>query len=193
MDQENKALQWEQLYKEVEACRACRLCEGRQHAVVGDGNPDAPVMLIGEGPGAEEDRQGKPFVGAAGQLLDRMLEAIGLDRSGVYIANIVKCRPPDNRNPEDSEAKACLPFLRRQLKLVDAKILVCLGTVACRYIIDPQAKVTQTRGRWIERKGYSMLATYHPAALLRNDALMIDSWRDLKLLRARLDQGEGKP
>ena len=185
-----KDLAWSQLYEEVKRCTACGLCRGREHAVVGDGNPRARVMLIGEGPGAEEDRQGLPFVGAAGQLLDRMLEAFGLDRTQIYIANIVKCRPPGNRNPEDSEAKACLPFLRRQLKLVDARILVCMGTVACKHIIDPQARVSVLRGRWIDRKGFSILPTYHPAALLRNDGLMIDSWRDMKLLRARMDELE---
>lgn len=185
-----KGKAWEQLQNEVEQCRACGLCEGRSRAVPGGGNADATVMFVGEGPGAEEDRQGKPFVGAAGILLDKMLQAIKLAREQVYIANVIKCRPPDNRTPADSEAKACLPFLRRQVKLVEPKIIVCLGSVACKYVIDADAKVSQRRGQWIERKGFSILATWHPAALLRNDTLMIDTWRDLKMLEQRLRELE---
>lgn len=185
-----KAAAWEQLQSDVESCRACNLCNGRDHAVVGDGCTDAMVMFVGEGPGAEEDRQGKPFVGAAGILLNKMLQAISLSREQVYIANVIKCRPPDNRTPQDSEAKACLPFLRRQVKLIAPKLIVCLGTTACKYVIDPDAKVTQCRGQWVERKGFSLFATYHPAALLRDDTLMIDSWRDMKQLEQRIRELE---
>jgi uracil-DNA glycosylase family 4 len=179
---------WEQLIADVENCQACRLCEARGHAVPGEGSREARVLFVGEGPGAEEDRQGRPFVGPAGRLLDRMLAAIGLTREGVYIANIVKCRPPENRVPTEIESKACLQFLRRQVKLLNPRIIVCLGTTAAKYIIDPQARVTRDRGRWTEKGGFSMLATYHPAALLRDETLLIDAWRDLKMLERRLDE-----
>jgi uracil-DNA glycosylase len=181
---------WEQLKSDVDGCRACRLCETRQRAVPGEGNPCARVMFIGEGPGAEEDRQGRPFVGPAGHLLDRMLRAIHLTREDVYIANIVKCRPPENRVPADAEAKACLPLLRRQVKLIAPRVIVCLGTTAAKYIIDPEARVTRDRGRWVERGGFSMVATYHPAALLRDETLLIDAWRDMKMLQKRLSERE---
>ncbi len=181
---------WEQLNADVERCNACGLCQGRAHAVPGEGKRDAQVLFVGEGPGAEEDRQGKPFVGPAGALLDKMLAAIGLARQEVYIANIVKCRPPGNRVPTDEEAKACLPFLRRQVKLIKPAIIVCLGTTAAKHIIDPAARVTRDRGRWVERGGFAMLATYHPAALLRDETLLIDAWRDLKLLERKLGELE---
>lgn len=177
---------WERLITDVEQCAACHLCEQRGKTVPGEGNRTPRVLFVGEGPGAEEDRQGRPFVGPAGQLLDRMLAAIRLTRHEVYIANIVKCRPPENRTPADTEAKACLPFLRRQVKLLNPEIIVCLGTTAAKYIIDPQARVTRDRGRWTEKGGYSMLATYHPAALLRDETLLIDAWRDIKMLEKRL-------
>lgn len=183
---------WEQVIADVERCTACRLCESRGKAVPGEGNPGARVLFVGEGPGAEENRQGRPFVGPAGQLLDKMLKAIGLVRGDVYIANIVKCRPPENRVPTDIEAKACLPYLRRQVKLISPEIIVCLGTTAAKYIIDPDARVTRDRGRWIEKGGFSMLATYHPAALLRDETLLIDAWRDIKMLEKRLRELEAK-
>jgi uracil-DNA glycosylase len=180
---------WEQIEADVLACRACGLCQGRSRAVPGEGSPDARVLFVGEGPGAEEDRLGRPFVGPAGQLLDKMLHAIGLNRTDVFIANIVKCRPPANRVPAESEAKACLAFLRRQVKLLNPSVIVCLGTTAAKYLIDPEARVTRDRGRWAERGGFSMIATYHPAALLRDDTLLIDAWRDLKRIERRLREG----
>ena len=128
---------WEQLIADIERCTACGLCKKRGHAVPGEGNPEALILFVGEGPGAEEDKQGRPFVGRAGMLLDKMLAAIGLDREQVYIANIVKCRPPENRTPAETEAKACLPFLRRQVKLINPRIIVCLGATAAKYIMDP--------------------------------------------------------
>jgi uracil-DNA glycosylase family 4 len=181
---------WEQLIGEVEACTACRLCETRGRAVPGEGDRSARVLFVGEGPGAEEDRQGRPFVGPAGMLLEKMLRAINLKREDVYIANIIKCRPPGNRVPADTEAKACLPFLRRQLKLISPRVIVCLGTTAARYVMDPDARVTRDRGRWMERSGFSMLATYHPAALLRDETLLIDAWRDIKMLEKKLAELE---
>jgi uracil-DNA glycosylase len=176
----------DKLHSDVEGCRACKLCEARHRAVPGEGSLAARVLFVGEGPGAEEDRQGRPFVGPAGQLLDKMLRAIHLTREDVYIANIVKCRPPENRVPADAEAKACLPYLRRQVKLLGPSVIVCLGTTAAKYIIDPEARVTRDRGRWVERGGFSMIATYHPAALLRDETLLIDAWRDIKAVEKRL-------
>jgi uracil-DNA glycosylase len=181
---------WEQLNGELERCSACGLCQTRGKVVPGEGNPEASVLFIGEGPGAEEDRQGRPFVGPAGMLLDKMLKAISLTREDVYIANIVKCRPPENRVPTETEAKACLPYLRRQVRLINPGIIVCLGTTAAKYIIHPDARVTRDRGKWVEKGSYSMLATYHPAALLRDETLLIDAWRDIKMLEQRLRELE---
>jgi uracil-DNA glycosylase len=181
---------WDILTGEVEGCCACGLHASRGKAVPGEGNPSARVLFVGEGPGAEEDRQGRPFVGPAGQLLNKMLKAINLSREDVYIANIIKCRPPENRVPTETEAKACLPYLRRQVRLVNPGIIVCLGTTAAKYIIDPDARVTRDRGRWVEKGGFSMLATYHPAALLRDETLLIDAWRDFKMLEERLRELE---
>jgi uracil-DNA glycosylase family 4 len=181
---------WDKLTEEIEGCQACRLCETRGRAVPGEGSRGARALFVGEGPGAEEDRQGRPFVGPAGMMLDKMLRSIGLSRSDVFIANILKCRPPGNRVPADSEAKACLPFLRRQVKLLEPRVIVCLGATAAKYVIDPEARVTRDRGRWVERNGFSMLATYHPAALLRDETLLIDAWRDMQMLKRRLEELE---
>ena len=159
----------------------------RNNVVVGDGNREADIMFIGEGPGAQEDLQGLPFVGPAGQLLDKMLAAIHLTRQDVYIANIVKCRPPGNRDPHDDEMDACIHYLRYQLKLVKPKIIVCLGRIAATTIIDRSFKITRQRGEWIERKGYYITATYHPSALLRDETKKRPAWEDFKAIRQRLD------
>lgn len=144
------------------------------------------VMLVGEGPGGEEDRQGRPFVGPAGQLLDRMLAAIDISREDVYIANVVKCRPPGNRNPEPAEAYACLPLLRGQYALVRPKIVVCLGAVAMRYLFDPEGRITKVRGQWKEKNGVFFLCTYHPAALLRDESKKREAWQDMLSLRDKI-------
>ncbi len=178
--------QWTALTAEIAACTACGLCQGRKQAVPGEGDRQARVLFVGEGPGAEEDRQGRPFVGPAGQLLDRMLEAVGLRREAVFIANVVKCRPPANRTPTDDEAEACLNYLRRQVKLLRPEIIVCMGGTAVRHLIDRDARVSQMRGQWVRRGGVDMLATYHPAALLRREEWLIDSWRDMMALKERL-------
>ncbi len=178
--------QWAALTAEIAACTACGLCRGRKQAVPGEGDRRARVLFVGEGPGAEEDRQGRPFVGPAGQLLDRMLEAVGLRREEVFIANVVKCRPPDNRTPTDDEAEACLNYLRRQVRLLRPEIIVCMGGTAVRHLIDRDARVSQIRGQWVRRVGVDMLATYHPAALLRREEWLIDSWRDMMALKERL-------
>ena len=174
------------LCERIKDCGRCKLCRGRTQTVFGEGNPNASVMFVGEGPGREEDLQGRPFVGPAGKLLDRMLAAIGLTRADVYIANVVKCRPPNNRNPEPDEAEACLPFLRMQYALIRPKIIVCLGSVSARNLIDPEIRITRDRGKWIERGGVSFLLTYHPAALLRDESKKREAWQDLQLLAEKL-------
>ncbi|SKC85516.1 uracil-DNA glycosylase [Maledivibacter halophilus] len=161
-------------------CRRCGLCKGRTNVVFGQGNPKADIMFIGEGPGRQEDLKGIAFIGAAGQLFTKGLNAIGLKREEIYIANIVKCRPPNNRNPKEDEMKACLPYLRWQVKIIKPKIIVCLGSVAAKKIIDENLKITKQRGQWIEKKGCMILPTFHPAALLRDENKKRPFWEDLK-------------
>ncbi len=177
---------WPTLIAEIGACRKCRLCEGRANVVPGEGNPEADLMFIGEGPGQEEDRQGRPFVGRSGELLTRMIHAIGIERSECYIANIVKCRPPGNRNPEPDEAEACLPYLRMQTALIRPKVIVLLGKVACRYTLREEIFVTRDHGRWYEKKGVFLMPTYHPSALLRDPTKKRDAWEDFQKVRDRL-------
>lgn len=179
---------WETLYSTLQSCQACGLSSGRTNIVIGDGNPKAKIMLIGEGPGRDEDLQGIPFVGAAGKLLDRMLASINFDRNDVYIANIVKCRPPQNRTPLEEEAEACLPHLRAQVALVRPGIIVCLGATAARYVYDRNARITRDRGIWKCAKGVWILPTYHPAALLRDESKKREAWDDLKKLRAKYEE-----
>ena len=178
-------LEWDEIERAVNGCEACRLCKGRHNAVPGEGRRDADIMLIGEGPGEQEDLSGRPFVGPAGQLLDRMLAAVGLERGEVYIANVVKCRPPRNRQPERDEAEACLPYLRAQVALVRPRIIVLLGATAARNAIGPDIRITHDRGRWYEKDGVELLVTYHPSALLRDASLKRAAWEDFKGLRAR--------
>jgi DNA polymerase len=164
-------------------CRECGLAAGRTNLVFGEGHPRARLMLIGEGPGAEEDRLGRPFVGPAGQLLDKILAAVGITRAEVYIANVVKCRPPGNRVPNREEARACLRWLRRQFSLIAPPLVVILGSTALKNLIDPYASITAYRGRWITRGRVRLLPTYHPAALLRDPGKKRDVWRDFQLIR----------
>ena len=179
---------WETLEGACLNCRKCRLWETRTNVVIGVGNRNADIMFVGEGPGQQEDLQGEPFVGPAGKLLDKMLASIGLDREKVYIANIVKCPPPGNRDPHDDEQEACMNYLRYQLMLVKPKIIVCLGRIAATAIIDKDFKITRQHGQWTERKGYWFIATYHPSALLRDESKKRPAWEDLKLIRAKLDE-----
>ena len=179
---------WETLEGACLNCRKCRLWETRTNVVIGVGNRNADIMFVGEGPGQQEDLQGEPFVGPAGKLLDKMLASIGLEREKVYIANIVKCRPPGNRDPHDDEQEACMNYLRYQLMLVKPKIIVCLGRIAATAIIDKDFKITRQHGQWTERKGYWFIATYHPSALLRDESKKRPAWEDLKLIRAKLDE-----
>ena len=167
-------------------CRRCRLCQGRTQVVFGVGDPKARVVFIGEAPGADEDRLGEPFVGRAGQLLNEMLRAIRLRRDEVYIANILKCRPPGNRDPQDDETAACLPFLRRQIELIGPRVIVTLGRVAARHLLGTTAPISSYRGRWTTWQGTPVLPTFHPAYLLRNPAAKAQSWTDFKQLARRL-------
>ena len=179
---------WEQLKAECAGCRACALCETRRNLVFGVGREDAEVMFIGEGPGEQEDLKGEPFVGPAGKLLDTMLEIIDLDRKKVYIANMVKCRPPRNRDPQIAEQDACSGWLRRQIALVDPKIIVCLGRIAAMGIIDPEFRITREHGQWSQRDGRLYMATYHPSALLRDPSRRPEAFEDLRELRAKIRQ-----
>lgn len=177
---------WELFHHQVEACGLCPLHEGILHKVPGQGDEHAPLMLIGEGPGQVEDEEGLAFVGPAGQLLTRMLAAISLPRDRVYICNIVKCRPPNNRVPEPAEAEACRLHLRNQFALVRPKVIVLLGSTAAKSILGPEIRITRDRGRWYERKGVWFMPTYHPSALLRDPAKKREAWEDMQSLRDRL-------
>ena len=171
---------WEELEEVVKQCRKCRLCEIRKNVVFGVGNREADIMFIGEGPGADEDTQGEPFVGKAGKLMNMAFDMLGIKREEVYIANIVKCRPPNNRNPQDDEAENCLDYLRNQVILVKPKIIVLLGSVALKNILGKEYGITASRGKWVERKGILYMPTWHPAALLRDENKKIDFIKDLK-------------
>lgn len=175
--------------EEAASCRQCRLCRDRRSVVFGSGDADADLMLIGEGPGAEEDRQGLPFVGPAGALLTRILRAIDLERDEVYIANMVKCRPPRNRDPADDEVAACRPFLERQIELVAPRVIVALGRVAAQALLRSGDSLGRLRGRWHEVRGVPTWVTYHPAALLRNRGYRRPTWEDMQVVRDRLREG----
>lgn len=180
-------LEWEALEADMRTCAACRLCEGRNQVVPGVGDRAAEWMLVGEGPGAEEDRRGEPFVGAAGKLLDDMLGAIGLARGqDVYIANAVKCRPPLNRTPQADEIAACLPYLSRQIALVRPRLLIALGRPAAQALLGEEVKINASRGRLFHREGTPVVVTYHPAYLLRNQADKARAWEDLCFARKAL-------
>lgn len=178
--------QWEQLRQQCMGCRACGLADTRTNVVFGVGSPTAEVLLVGEAPGASEDQQGEPFVGAAGKLLDDMLAMIGLDRTKVYIANVVKCRPPGNRDPLAEEQEACLGWLRRQASLIRPKLIVCLGRIAAKAIILDDFRITADHGQWFSRNGVAMMAIYHPAALLRDDSKRPETFADLKELQRKI-------
>ena len=179
---------WELFHRQVAECRLCSLCGGIRNKVPGQGDPHSPLMLIGEGPGQTEDEEGLAFVGAAGQLLTRMLEAIQLPRDRVYICNIVKCRPPNNRVPTPEEAEACRIHLRMQTFLVRPKVIVLLGSTAAKNILDPEIRITRERGKWTERKGVWIMPTYHPSALLRDPDKKREAWEDMKSLRGKLSE-----
>ncbi len=178
---------WAKLSQQISDCAACALCEGCTQKIPGQGDPSAPLMLIGEAPGEQEDRQGLAFVGAAGQLLTKMLEAIQITRESVYICNTVKCRPPNNRTPLPEETAACEPFLLAQWALVSPKVVLLLGSTAVRCVLGESYRITRCRGQWFERNGVAIMATYHPAALLRDQGRKREAWEDLKQVRQKLD------
>ena len=177
---------WKLLKSECAGCWRCELCETRTNLVFGVGNEAAEVMFIGEAPGANEDMQGEPFVGRGGKLLDDMLKMIGLDRSRIYITNSVKCRPPANRDPMNTEKDACKGFLQRQRELMKPKIIVCLGRISAMEIIRPDFKISQEHGQFYEKDGCLMTALYHPAALLRSPGRKPETFEDLKKLQAKI-------
>ena len=175
----------DKLQRECLSCRDCPLSQGRHNVVFGVGDPESELMFIGEGPGEQEDLQGEPIVGPAGKLLDDMLEMIDLDRSRVYIANIVKCRPPHNRDPLGTEQDACIGYLRKQTKLLNPKIIVCLGRIAAMKLIREDFKISRDHGTWEQKGGIWFTAMYHPSALLRDVTKRPDTFRDLKSLQAK--------
>ena len=177
---------WATLLREIEGCRGCRLWEGRGRPVPGEGDPNAALMLIGEGPGEREDETGRPFVGPAGQLLTRILNAAGLDRGQVYICNAVKCRPPGNRIPEADECQACLGYLRQQVALVRPRVILLLGATAARTVLGPDVCITRDRGVWHLSKGVWILATFHPSALLRDETKKRPVWEDVQAVREKM-------
>lgn len=185
-DAPERARRLAELAAAAAGCTRCRLAEGRRKVVFGAGDPDADLMFIGEGPGAEEDRQGLPFVGPAGQLLTRIIEAMGLTRDQVYIANVVKCRPPGNRDPQPDEAQACREYLDGQIDLVRPRVIVALGRVAAQSLLGNELALGRMRGQWYKVRGVDTLVTYHPAALLRNAALKRPTWEDVQKVMARL-------
>ena len=179
-------LTWDVFHDQVQRCAMCPLCQGITHKVPGQGDPHAPLMLIGEGPGQVEDEEGLAFVGPAGQLLTKMLAAISLPRDRVYICNIVKCRPPHNRVPEADERSACMAYLRQQVALVRPKVIVCLGSTPTRALLGDHMRITRDRGVWQLRKGVWFMPTFHPAALLRDLDKKRPAWEDFKAIRDKL-------
>jgi DNA polymerase len=181
-------MDWKYLVKELESCQRCPLSKTRTNVVIGSGNKSSDILIVGEGPGYNEDIKGEAFVGKAGQLLDKILHAVELSRDNVYITNIVKCRPPDNRDPLNEEKETCLPFLRKQFLLIKPRITLCLGRVAAQTLIEPDFKITKSHGEWYEKKGYLFIATYHPAALLRDPSKKKDTWEDMKKFKVKYDE-----
>jgi DNA polymerase len=178
----------EMIQEELAGCKRCKLHRSRRTIVFGEGNPKATLMFIGEGPGYDEDVQGRPFVGAAGQLLTKIIESINLRREEVYIANIVKCRPPGNRNPQPDEVKACLPFLFKQIEAIGPQIICALGTVSAQALLDTRATISSLRGKVFDFRGIRLLPTFHPAYLLRNPDGKKAVWEDMKQIRAWLNE-----
>ena len=185
-------MDWQSLRQTCMNCTRCGLCETRHNVVFGVGPEDADVMFVGEGPGEQEDLKGEPFVGAAGQFLDEMLSIIDLSRENCYIANIVKCRPPHNRDPLETEQDACIVYLRNQVALIKPRIIVCLGRVAAKRLIDPEYRITRQHGTWVQKNGVWMTAFYHPSALLRDLSKRPETFDDLLALREKIREINAK-
>lgn len=181
-------ISWDALNEQIARCDKCGLCQNIHNKVPGQGDPHSRLMFIGEGPGHDEDMQGAAFVGRAGQLLTKMIAAMGYTREQVFICNIVKCRPPENRVPLPEEAEACLPFLRAQFALVRPRVVVLLGSTAARNILGDQIRITRDRGHFFERKGIWFMPTYHPSALLRDESKKRDAWADLKQVMQKMKE-----
>lgn len=183
-----KETELNKIYDECKNCTACPLHESRTNVVFGKGNPDAKILFIGEAPGQHEDEQGLPFVGASGKLLDKYLDAIGLSMEDAYIANILKCRPPNNRDPKEDEEQACIGYLRRQLSVINPKVIVCLGRISAYKIIKPDFKITQEHGKWFKKGGFLITAVYHPSALLRDPRKRDDMMADFLAIKEKLEE-----
>lgn len=179
---------FEELEEAIIGCKKCKLCNNRTNIVFGCGSKEANIMFIGEGPGADEDIQGIPFVGKAGKLMNMAFEALGIDREKVYIANVVKCRLPNNRNPEKDEEMACLDYLRNQVILIKPKVIVLLGSIALKAILGEEYSITQARGKWIDKKGILYMPTFHPAALLRDETKKCDFYKDLSEVKKKIKE-----
>lgn len=181
---------WEKLRADCESCTACELCHTRTNCVFGTGNINADVLFVGEAPGDNEDKTGIPFVGRAGKLLDQFLFAVDIPRENVYIANILKCRPPKNRDPLPAEEDACIEFLRRQVRLIRPKVIVCLGRISAMRLIKPDFKITKEHGQWFEKGNFLITAVYHPALLLRDPRKKEEMLVDMKAIKAKIDSIE---
>ena len=182
-------MQWEELEETCQSCNRCDLCETRHNVVFGVGVRNADLMFVGEGPGEQEDLKGEPFVGPAGKLLDDMLSIIDIDRhTNCYIGNIVKCRPPRNRDPQEEEQEACIGYLRNQVALIRPKIIVCLGRIAAKKLIDENYRITRQHGQWVQKNGVWMTAIYHPSALLRDVSKRPETFEDLLSIRAKIKE-----
>ena len=179
-----------EVFNEVSCCTKCGLCKTRTNTVFGEGNLKAKLMFIGEGPGQREDEQGRPFVGPAGQLLDKMIGAIGMTREDVYICNVVKCRPPYNADPKPEYAEACIPYLREQVRFIRPKVIVCLGRIATQHVLQETAGITRIHGNVYKRKNFYIVPTFHPAALLRDVDKKRLAWEDFKVIRDLLKEEE---
>ena len=183
-------MEFSKLEEEIGACERCELCKTRTHTVVGKGNVKAKVMFVGEAPGEQEDLQGLPFVGPAGKLLDSYLDACGIPRDAVYICNILKCRPPHNRDPLPEEEQACMEYLRRQVRLIRPEMIICLGRISAKRMIDPEFRITADHGKWYQKGNFKMMALYHPSALLRDPAKREDMLKDMMEIRRAMDIAE---
>ena len=181
-------MKWDELQKKCAECEKCELCKTRTNCVFGTGNRNADLLFVGEAPGEQEDLSGIPFVGRAGQLLDKFLYAVDIDREDVYIANILKCRPPKNRDPLPEEEDACIEYLREQVALINPKVIVCLGRISAMRLIKPDFKITREHGQWFKKGNYLMTAVYHPAALLRDPRKKEDMLEDMKKIKEKLSE-----
>ena len=179
---------WEKLYDECAMCEKCELYKTRTNCVFGAGNREADILFVGEAPGEKEDLSGTPFVGRAGQLLDKFLFAVDISREEVYIANILKCRPPKNRDPKPDEEDACMDYLRQQVRLIRPKMIVCLGRISAQRLIDPNYRITKEHGQWVKKGDFLMTAVYHPALLLRDPRKKEEMLEDMKAIKAKLDE-----